>query len=146
MGTKAVDLQVGLEISAFPANARGVGQALARTSGAAGLNNPVVAKHQQGMRQDQRLKRFPFFRVRYLLVAIVLVWAGYHYFAVQLPQYQALKSQEATLTKQLHTLQAKHQQLQKQETELKDPAYILQYAAKKYNLVAPGQVAFNVQK
>lgn len=84
------------------------------------------------------------FRIRYVFVVAVLVWAAYHYFMTQLPQYQALQHQQATLTKQLRGLQTEHQQLQTQQAQLQDKSYVLQYAAKKYNLIMPGQVAFNV--
>ncbi|KPV44656.1 septum formation initiator family protein [Alicyclobacillus ferrooxydans] len=84
------------------------------------------------------------FRLRYAIVAVVLVWAGYHYLTTQLPQYNALKSQEVSLTKQLQGLQTQHKLLQTQQAQLGDKSYVLQYAAKKYNLIEPGQVAFNL--
>lgn len=88
--------------------------------------------------------RFVKFRLRYVMVAAVVVWAGYHYFTTQLPQYRALKTQEASLTKQLHGLQTQHKVLQTEQAQLGDKSYVLQYAAKKYNLIEPGQVAFNL--
>ncbi|QSO50599.1 septum formation initiator family protein [Alicyclobacillus curvatus] len=90
------------------------------------------------------MRRNPTFRLRYVLLAAVFVWAGYHYFTKQLPEYHALKGQETALTKQLQTLQGQHQALQKQEVQLQDPAYIMQYAAQHYNLVVPGQVSFDI--
>ncbi|QSO47942.1 FtsB family cell division protein [Alicyclobacillus mengziensis] len=94
---------------------------------------------------NQRVRRNSMFRLRYVLLAAVFVWAGYHYFARQLPQYNALKGQEAALTKQLQTLKGQHQELQKQQAQLQNPAYVMQYAAQHLNLVAPGQVSFDIK-
>ncbi|MCL6454561.1 MAG: septum formation initiator family protein [Alicyclobacillus sp.] len=87
-------------------------------------------------------RRKPRIRIRYLVVALVLLWAGYHYWVQVRPEAVALQSKEAALTKQLAALRAQHQQLQVQAKRLQDKNYVLTYAAEHYNIVLPGQVPF----
>ncbi len=85
------------------------------------------------------------FRIRYLVLLLVLVWAGYDYLHVQLPQLRSLEAQEERLQVQLHTLDQQHANLSMQARQLQSDAYVAKYASERYNLVLPGQVAFTVQ-
>lgn len=85
-------------------------------------------------------------RIRYLVVLGVVIWAGYHYLVQQRPQVEAMQVQQRNLTNQLAALKHQHQVLQLQSKQLQDKSYIMQYAARQFNLVLPGQVSFNVVK
>jgi cell division protein FtsB len=84
-------------------------------------------------------------KLRYVAVLAVWIWAAYHYWHTQYPQLQALSAKQADLEKQLAEASKQHDELLKQSQQLQDDAYIARYAADHYNLVLPGQVAFNVK-
>lgn len=83
-------------------------------------------------------------RIRYLLVAGVVVWAGIHY-AHQRASLFALQTKQASLTHQLTALQSQHDKLMTQSKEFQDKNFIISYAEKEFNLVLPGQVSFDIR-
>ncbi|MCL6517376.1 septum formation initiator family protein [Alicyclobacillus sp.] len=91
------------------------------------------------------VRSLPRFKLRYLLLAAVCTWAGYHYWHVQRPQLEQLSSKQAKLESQLAALQKQHDQLVQQAQQLQDDRYIARYASDHYNLVLPGQVPFDIQ-
>ncbi|WP_051663166.1 FtsB family cell division protein [Alicyclobacillus macrosporangiidus] len=85
------------------------------------------------------------FKLRYLMLATVCVWAAYHYWHVQRPQLTQLSAKQAQLEQQLAALQKQHDSLAQEAQQLQDDRYIARYASDHYNLVLPGQVPFDVQ-
>jgi cell division protein FtsB len=92
-----------------------------------------------------RSRRFKWLKLRYIAVLVVWIWAAYYYWHTQYPQLQALSAKQAELEKQLAAASKQHADLLKQSQQLQDDAYIARYASDHFNLVLPGQVAFNVK-
>lgn len=91
----------------------------------------------------QRKQRFSGIKLRYVVLLIVLAWAGYHYWSVQRPELLSLESQQSALKSQIATLQQKHTLLTHQVSELNSNRFIENYAANHFNLILPGQVPFD---
>jgi len=91
-----------------------------------------------------RRRVFPI-KGRYLAVLLVGGWALYYHFHLQSPQLQALQSKAASLQGQLAEAEKEHARLVKQAQEFQNDDFIARYASERYNLILPGQVAFDVK-
>jgi cell division protein FtsB len=92
-----------------------------------------------------RSRRVKWLKLRYIAVLLVWGWAGYYYWHTQYPQLHALSAKQAELEQKLQAASKQHAELLKQSQQLQDDAYIARYASEHYNLILPGQVAFNVK-
>jgi len=84
-------------------------------------------------------------KLRYVAVSVAVIWGVYQYAMVQRPQLAVLHGQEAQLQSQLASLQQTHIELTKREQQFHDDKFIAAYASSHFNLVLPGQVAFDDQ-
>lgn len=101
---------------------------------------PISSKPERGSRQ----KAQPWFKIRYLAVLVVLVWAGIRFWHVEMPQVTQLAQQKHQLESQLKNLQTQQSKLQVQVAEFKNNSFLAAYAGQHYQMVAPGQVMFTV--
>lgn len=85
-----------------------------------------------------------WFRVRYLAVAVVLVWALFRFWHVEMPQLSQLSRQQQALQTKLSSLQTQQGHLKTQVKEYQNDAFIAKYASEHLHLVLPGQVPFTV--
>jgi cell division protein FtsB len=92
-----------------------------------------------------RASKRPWMRLRYIAVIVVCGWAFYHYLHVQQPQLAQLNAKQTQLQGQLSTLQKQRDQLTKESQQLQNNTFIARYASQHYNLILPGQVAFDVK-
>jgi cell division protein FtsB len=94
--------------------------------------------------KSPKAKRHFGFKLRYLGLAFVVLWAAYEFWHVQAPELAHLNQQNAQLQNQLSTLQHQQTTLNKQVQELQSDTYIAKYATNHYNLILPGQVPFDL--
>ncbi|CAM3963108.1 FtsB family cell division protein [Alicyclobacillus pomorum] len=90
-------------------------------------------------------RRRKWFRLRYIALLAVCGWATYYYWHVQYPQLKMLSMKQAQLQQSLNAAAKQHAELVKQSNQLQDDSYIARYASEHYNLILPGQVAFDVK-
>lgn len=83
-------------------------------------------------------------RLRYVALILVCGWALYYYWHVQYPQLRMLQQKQAQLQQTLDAANRQHAELVEQSKQLQNDQYIAKYASEHYNLILPGQVAFNV--
>jgi cell division protein FtsB len=90
-------------------------------------------------------RRPKWFKLRYIALLVVCGWATYYYWHVQYPQLKMLSAKQAQLQQSLDAATKQHAALVQQSTQLQDDSYIAQYASQHYNLILPGQIAFDVK-
>jgi cell division protein FtsB len=95
--------------------------------------------------QSRRAPRRSLIRIRYVAVLGVFGWAVFHYWYVQSPQLAQLTLKQKHMESQLHTMNQQAQNLKTQINELNSNSFILGYASRHYNVILPGQVAFDVK-
>lgn len=96
------------------------------------------------MTRAPHVKSNRWLRLRYLVVLVVLVWAGWRFWSVELPQITALHHQQQSLQSQLSSLQAQQNDLKRKVAEFHNKQFLQQYATQHYGLVVPGQQLFDV--
>ncbi|MDQ0190148.1 septum formation initiator family protein [Alicyclobacillus cycloheptanicus] len=106
-----------------------------RTAATSAANSP----HSTSTRSVNR-----WFRIRYLAVVVIVAWAAYRLWHVEMPQLRALQHQQQTLQTKLTALQQQQTQLKTQVKEYQSKAFIAQYASQNLHLVLPGQVPFTI--
>ncbi len=83
-------------------------------------------------------------RLRYVVVLVVLVWAGWRFLTIEMPQLSTLRHQQQSLQSQLTSLKAQQNKLKVKVSEFNNKQFLEQYASRHFGLVAPGQQLFIV--
>jgi cell division protein FtsB len=94
--------------------------------------------------RSRGVKRVSWVKLRYIGLALVVLWAAYEFWYVQAPELTLLNQQHAELQSQLTALQHQQHALNGQVLELQSDQYIAKYATSHYNLIVPGQVSFDL--
>jgi cell division protein FtsB len=100
--------------------------------------NPKVIPISNGNATGTKSKRFS--RLQIWIIMLCLIWAGYTFFSVQLPNLHKLNVKEKQLNQQLADLNQKNQQLQDKIQKLNQDTYISEIARSKYNMQQPGDI------
>lgn len=85
-----------------------------------------------------------WFKVRYLVVLAILVYAAIYLWHSEVPQLQALEQQQHTLSTQLAALQQQQTNLKRQVAEYHNKSFLEAYASRHLHLVLPGEKLFTV--
>lgn len=95
--------------------------------------------------QQAASRRPKWLKLRYITVLCVCVWAVYFYWHTQYPQLQQLSAKQANLQQELSAANKQQTDLIQKSKQLQDDHYIARYASEHYNLILPGQVAFDMK-
>lgn len=88
---------------------------------------------------------FPrWFKIRYLVVLVILAYAASYLWHSEMPQLTVLKHQQHTLQSQLSTLQKQQTNLKRQVAEYHSKSFLEAYASQHFHLVTPGEKLFDV--
>lgn len=94
-------------------------------------------------RREKHRKR-PYFRLRYVALALILGWALFQYLHVERPQLVQLHAQQQQLQSQYSHLKKQAQQLQEEKEQFTNKSFVEKYAENHFGLTMPNQVPFNL--